>query len=289
MSSIASQVAVESHPVPLPPEIAENLREEEAWLEEQEALLVTEDDEPVDSLFSELQMRLLVDTLYTGWSPPPNKKFPNGGRSFWAACNVGVFATPGRPAIVPDAFLSIDRERPESSRYKSYFCWRLGKPPEVVIEIVSGTEGNELESKKQDYEQMRVPYYVVFDPFQYLRQDVLQVFAMHELRYEQIEQAHFPDLGLGLRLWHGVYEKAEGTFLRWVDREGNLLPTSKELAERAIERAEREAKRAKREAGRAKREAGRAEREAEARGHAEARLAALAAKLRELGLDPDQV
>ena len=105
---------------------------------------------------------------------------------------------------------------------------------------------------------------------------------MHELRYEQIKQAHFPDLGLGLSLWQGVYEKAEGTFLRWVDREGNLLPTGKELAERATKRAEREAKRAKREAGRA-------EREVEARGQAEARMAALAAKLRELGIDPNQV
>ena len=257
MSIIATQVAVEANPVLLPPEIAESLREEEAWLEEQEAMLVTEDDEPVDSLFSELQMRLLVETLYTGWAPPPNKKFPHGGRPFWAAGNVGVFASPGQQAIVPDTFLSLDVERPEYPRFKSYFCWRLGKQPEIVIEIVSGTEGGELDSKKQDYEQMRVPYYVVFDPFQYLKQGVLQVFALNGGSYGPKTQVYFPELGLGLMLWHGVYEKSEETYLRWIDREGNLLPTGNERAERA----EREAQRAER----------------------------LAAKLRELGIDPNQV
>ena len=44
-----------------------------AWMEEQEAKLVTEDDKPVDNLFSAQQQRLLVETLYTGWTPPPNR------------------------------------------------------------------------------------------------------------------------------------------------------------------------------------------------------------------------
>ncbi len=36
--------------------------------------LVTEDDEPVDSIFSAQQQRLLVQSLYSGWTPPPDKE-----------------------------------------------------------------------------------------------------------------------------------------------------------------------------------------------------------------------
>ncbi len=273
MSSIAAQVL--APPVPIPLEIQEDLKRELAWLEEQEALLVTEDNKPVDSLFSELQMRLLVETLYTGWEPPPNKRFPQGGRSFWAACNVGVFAAPGRPAIVPDVFLSLDVDRPRYPKYKSFYCWRTGKAPEIVIEIVSGTEGGELDTKKQDYEDMRVSCYVVFDPFQFLKKGVLQVFVLSGTEFRQFKGLKFHSWGLGLTLWRGAYEKTEDTFLRWVDADGNLLPTGNELVALEAERAGREAERAEREAERAEYATGRAER--------------LAARLRELGIDPEQV
>ncbi len=32
-------------------------------------------------------------------------------------------------------------------KHRSYFMWEFGKPPEVVIEIVSNREGEELERK----------------------------------------------------------------------------------------------------------------------------------------------
>ena len=44
--------------------------------------IITEDDEPVDNMFSEKQQRLLVEPLYSSWNP---------GRPFIAAANVGVF------------------------------------------------------------------------------------------------------------------------------------------------------------------------------------------------------
>src|SRR5438105_4663531 len=66
--------------------------------------LVTEDDEPVDNLFSEKQQRLLTEPLYSSWSGPGE------GRSFLCAANVGLFPSLHRPPIVPDAFLSVDVE-----------------------------------------------------------------------------------------------------------------------------------------------------------------------------------
>jgi hypothetical protein len=56
----------------------------------------------------------------------------------------------------------------------------------------------------------------------------------------------------------------------------------------AVARAEQEAKRAEQEAKRAEKATKRAKKEASARTVAEARLALMAAKLRELGVNPDQ-
>ena len=47
------------------------------------------------------------------------------------------------------------------------------------------------------------------------------------------EPIWFPHIGLGLRIWHGPYEDLDNTWLRWVDAEGNLVPTGREQRERA--------------------------------------------------------
>jgi hypothetical protein len=44
--------------------------------------LVTEDDTPVDNMFSEKQQRLLTEPLYSSW---------DAGRPFLATANVGLF------------------------------------------------------------------------------------------------------------------------------------------------------------------------------------------------------
>ena len=250
--------------------------EEMAEFEARVAELITEDDTPEDNPFSEKQQRLLTETLYTGWTPPPNEEYPQGGRVFWGAANVGLFPVVRNPAIVPDVFLSLDVTTPENwHKTKSYFFWEFGKAPDVVIKIVSNTKGGELSGKKSDYARLKVTYYVVFDPQQLLKEGVLQVFELRRGKFKKLKSAYLPEVGLGLTLWRGEYETKEDTYLRWCDQEGNLLPTGNELAEREAERAEREA--------------GRAAEEAEARQEAEQRAERLAAKLRESGLDPDQI
>jgi hypothetical protein len=72
------------------------------------ANMVTEDDEPVDNQFTEKQMRLLVETLYASWQPQPFDDAPEEPRPFIAAANVGVFTSPLQPPVVPDMFLSLD-------------------------------------------------------------------------------------------------------------------------------------------------------------------------------------
>jgi Uma2 family endonuclease len=238
-----------------------------------EAKLITEDDEPVDNPFSEKQQRLLVQTLYSSWTPPAKGRKP---RSFWAAANVGIFDSVHRGGIAPDVFVSLDATAPKNWRKnKAYFSWEYGKFPELVLEIVSNTKGGEISKKDNRYAQMGIEYYIVFDPDRYLKGEVLRVFALRDGVYRTQREAYFPVLGLGLKLWEGSFEQKEDTFLRWCDRQGELLLTPDERAARESERATRESERAARESERAIHEAGRAAR--------------LAAKLRELGLDPDQL
>ena len=100
--------------------------------------LITEDETPVDNLPSEKQQRLLTEPLYSSWTGPGE------GRTFLAAANVGVFVQVRNPAIVPDMFLSLDVEVAEDwwrKEHRSYFVWEFGKPPDLVLEIVSNTEG----------------------------------------------------------------------------------------------------------------------------------------------------
>jgi len=92
-----------SSPVEQMPEWADVLAEHRPKVD----ALVTEDDTPVDNLFSAKQQRLLVESLYTSWAGPGQ------GRPFLADTNVGVFSTVPRHPLVPDAFLSLDVRLPD--------------------------------------------------------------------------------------------------------------------------------------------------------------------------------
>jgi Uma2 family endonuclease len=203
--------------------------------------LVTEDDEPVDNIFSAQQQRLLVQSLYSGWTPPPDKEegeeTPNEPRKFMADANVGIFVSPYLPPIVPDAFISLDVERPQGWELKdirAYFVWEFEKVPEVAVEVVSNRKGGEMESKRKRYARLGVTYYVVFDPFRVLKGDELYVYEPgFGNRYRRRRDHQLPDVGLSVTLWKGVFEGNEATWLRWCDADGKLLPTAYELAAQA--------------------------------------------------------
>ena len=232
--------------------------------------LITEDDTPVDNVFSEKQRRLLTEPLHASWTAP------GGGRYFLAA-NVGVFAMAVNDPLVPDVFLSLDTApmRPfEEKKGRSYLVWEHGKPPDIVIEIVSNREGDELTRKLRGYERIRVAHYVVFDPWHNLSDAVVTHFRMEgEALVEEPGPFRLPRIDLGLTLWRGTFEGEEAEWLRWCRADGSLVPTGAERAEEERQRAEEERQRADGERQRAEEERQRAER--------------LAQKLRELGVDPD--
>ncbi|MEM1307927.1 MAG: Uma2 family endonuclease [Cyanobacteria bacterium P01_H01_bin.153] len=239
--------------------------------------LVIEDDTPVDNFQSEEQQRLLVEPLYSSSAVP---------RPFLAAANVGLFYKLHGEPIVPDALLSLGVQRAadySERRHRSYFVWEFGKVPEVCIEIVSNREGNEIilsakaqrekktQSKKDIYAQIGVPYYVVFDPLQQLSGPeemggaLLRVWSLNAGEYEELTSSQgvvevgqsvwLDRVGVGLTLWEGVFEdEVPHLWLRWCDRDGQVIATGAERADIEQQRADR-----------------------------------LAARLREMGVDPDAI
>ena len=188
--------------------------------------LVLEDDTPLDSFINEKQQRLLTTVLYSGGDTGITVPFI-------AAANVGLFSSIRQPGIAPDVFLSINITGAEDwweRQVRSYLFWEFGKPPEIAIEIVSPTPGNELGSKLIDYARMRIPYYVVYDPLRELRGSTLRVFELQNQFYVPKTDAWFPEVGLGLTLWEGEFENVNGTWLRWCYASGAPIPTGDELA-----------------------------------------------------------
>ena len=223
--------------------------------------LVTEDDTPVDNFASAKQQRFLISSLYSSWSVAP----------FLAEANVGIYHTANQPAVVPDVFISLDVQVPPDwwdKPNRCYLVWNFGKPPELVLEIVSNRVGNELADKLRIYAQMRVAYYVVYDPAQKLGEQPLHVYELQGLHYAEQTELWLEQINLGLTLWQGTFEGRQETWLRWCDAEGKLLLTGDEKAEQERQRAEQERQRAEQERQRAER---------------------LEALLKAQGLDPDQV
>jgi hypothetical protein len=161
-------------------------------------------------------------------------------------------------------FLSLDVEAHQdlwAKEHRSYFVWEFGKPPDVVVEIVSNKVGGETGEKKIKYARMRVGYYIIFDPELQLSDDLLTIYRLDGLSYRRHDSMRLPEINLGLTLWEGEFEDARGAWLRWTDENGDLILTGKERAEK--ERAEKEA--------------------------AQQRAEKLAAMLREIGRDPDRI
>jgi hypothetical protein len=246
--------------VPPPIEIQYQLPPEDQPLVD---LLVTEDDKPVDNLFAEKQRWLLVDPLYASWRGGPTQ------RPFVAASDVGIFPAVREAPLAPDAFLSVDVQlaEPLDTRGRAYFFWEYGKPPDVAVEVVSNHKGGAITRKLQRYAQMGIPYYAVFDRANRLRRGMLRLFQLGTAGYESTPSLWMREVELGFTIWHGPYEAAPNIWLRWCDNAGRVYPTGAELALQAQQLAEQEHTRAEQERSRAER---------------------LAARLRALGIDPDQ-
>lgn len=85
-------------------------------------------------------------------------------RDLTAATDIGLFYNINGPAIVLDIMLAANLDPDRDPHYpdaRSYFVWEVGKVPDVVIEVVSPTNGGEMDRKFREYARIGVPFYVV--------------------------------------------------------------------------------------------------------------------------------
>jgi len=195
----------------------------------------------------------------------------------------------------PDWFAVLGNSRLYQGRdlRLSYVMWQEGIAPFIVMELLSpSTEKEDLGQTVRDASQpptkwevyerlLRIPYYVLYN--RYNREfRAYQNIAGH---YQPLELGEsglwLSDVQLGLNRWEGTYANISAEWLRWYDEEGNWILTLTEQRSRA----EEETQIAQQEAQIAQQRAEAAERALNAE---KAKAEQLAARLRELGIDPDE-
>jgi len=231
---------------------------------------------PASQVFSASDMNLYYDVRHAQWYKRPD----------W-------FGVVGVPRLYDEVDMRL-----------SYVVWQEGVNPYVIVELLSpGTEkedlgendeeklppeseevadnGQAIEPQSEEkpprkwkvYEQiLRIPYYVVFS--RYTNQ--LRAFKQEGAHYQELElqepRVWMPELELGLGLWQGEYQGIERLWLRWYDAQGHWILTQ---TEQERQRAEQERQRAEQAESRAQ--------------EAETRLESLRQRLRESGIDPDEL
>ncbi len=178
--------------------------------------------------------------------------------------------------------------------------------PFIVVELLSkSTRSDDLGLKERKpgepptkwevYEQvLGIPHYVVFSR----HAERFRAFRLDRGRYvERIVpegRLWFPEIGLGLGLWEGVYQTLDHRWLRWYDSRGRWIPSVEERAEQermraeqADQRAEQERMRAEQADQRAEQADQRAEQADQRAGQEKMRADRMLAQLRSLGIEPD--
>jgi Uma2 family endonuclease len=187
-----------------------------------------------------------------------------GSRLDWFfGVNMGVYHTTGknpRVAIVPDGFLSLGVERLKAGKLRpSYVVWEENYiVPILILEVVSKTYGREYDEKMTDYAKLGALYYIVYNPDYCSRDkhDSFEVYRLVEGVYQRQlgEPVWMPEIGLGIGREIGTYDRCQREWLYWYDYEGTRFLTPDEAAEQERQRTQR-----------------------------------LAERLREMGIDPEQV
>jgi Uma2 family endonuclease len=233
--------------------------------------LPCDDGIPMETQRHKLQMDILIDALLP-WLDGRSDGYVGGNMFVYYS----MAQVRNQDFRGPDFFAVLGVPKTER---KSWVVWEEGKAPDVVVELISeSTATTDKTEKKQIYQnQLRVPEYIWFDPFNpqdwagfYLQNGVYQSMGFNA-KGQMVSRA----LGLALQLWEGNYKGVETTWLRWANVEGDVLPTEREIADRERQRADEASQRADEASQRADR--------------AESQLQQVALNLIQQGMDLDQV
>jgi len=259
--------------------------------------LPCEDGLPVDNLYQPTQWVLLSDSIR------PHLKILHPDGNYLAAMDMGIYfritESPLKGCRCPDFFYvpGVPGILPDSLYRRSYVLWQERVPPTLVVELVpessNGAEHDRTphEGKFWIYENaIQALYYAIYDP-----QTVkIELYHLVEGRYQLVEaddDGLYPILPMKVRLGtqYGLHDLMTGNWLRFFDENGEMLENSLEKLTEERTRRRREVIRANREQQRADQESKRADNEQLRAEQQQQRAEQLAAKLRELGIDPENV
>ena len=228
------------------------------------------DEPPLETDLHRDQIDLLIRLLKWLW---------RDRQDFYASGNLTVYYSPDQRKSEdfrgPDFFVVLGTERKPR---KSWVVWEEGgKYPNIIIELLSdSTATTDRGLKKEIYQDIfRTPDYFWFDPH------TLELCGFHLLdgAYQTLEPNEQGWLwSHQLQLFLGIHDRQ----LRFFTSDGELVPSPEEVATEATEVIATERLRAETAHQRAETASQRAEAERQ-------RNEKLTAKLRELGIDPEQI
>jgi Uma2 family endonuclease len=243
--------------------------ETEAWIPPMPPTdLIFDDGEPLETNQHRVGMNVLIRSY---------QQYRGADTDFYVGGNMFIYYSTtqvkNRDFRGPDFFvvLDVDGQRDRLG----WVVWEEeGRYPDTIIELMSPSTANvDLGLKKQLYDRIfKTQDYFVYNPF-----DPNSLKGWHRNNdYKAIAPDHrgwlwCESLGLWLGTWQGTIDRETLTWLRFYDQSGSLVLLPEEAAQ---QRAEAESQRAEAAQQHAEAESQRAEK--------------LAARLRELGEDPDK-
>ena len=256
------------------------------------------DDTPVDNENQNTLPNWLLAVLEDIW----------GDRQDWFfGVDMGIYDREAQakrtPLIIPDGFLSlgVQRHKRHGLGRLSYVLQEESEiAPILALEMVSQTYGQEYGDKLGKYERLGVKYYVIYNR-EYSQRHQHHPFEVYQLgqqgyQLQPGEPYWMSEIGLGIGRVQGELGGIDREWLAWHDQTGIPYPLPSQVVQRERQRADQERQRADQEQQRADQEQQRADQERQAHlreqqraDQAEFEKLQLLEKLRQLGVNPDQV
>ena len=231
--------------------------------------LIFDDGEPLESNRHRIAMNVLIRSMLEAFAA--RNDYFSGGNMFIYYSSAQAR---NRDFRGPDFFVVLNVDG--RTERQGWVVWEEnGRYPDVIVELMSpSTAAVDTGAKKDIYERtFRTPDYFVFDPF-----DANSLQGWHldaNQRYLPLVRDErgwlwCQRLNLWLGTWSGEIDRETAVWLRFYDRQGNLVPLPEEAAQQRAEQAQQQLEAAQQ---RVEQESQRAER--------------LAFKLREMGIEPN--
>ena len=197
--------------------------------------LPTEDGIPMETPWHRAEMNLLIDSLTFAWRERDD--FYVGGNMF---VYFSLEQARNRDYRGPDFFVvkNVDGK----VKRDSWIVWEEnGRYPNVIVELLSqSTAELDKTTKKDLYEQtFRTPEYYGYDPVT----KELFGWRLADGEYILLEKDEngrlwSKELQFWLGLWEGGYLHLAGTWVRFFDEDGSVVPTHAEAAQQQVEAAQ---------------------------------------------------